>query len=96
MVTIALRASFSPESRLSVSRRSTRFRSAVNLAPQVGFNVLAFAAQIEIGGDIVAPAHQFCLGGEHILQALFLAHDLLGFLRIRPKIGVSSLLVNFG
>ena len=68
----------------------------VNLAPQVGFDILAFAPQVEVGGDVLAPAHQIRLGGQHILQALLLTHHLLGFLRIRPKTGVSSLLLNFG
>jgi hypothetical protein len=68
----------------------------VNLAPQVGFNVLAFVAQVEIGGYVLAPAHQISLGSQHIFQALFLTHHLLRLLRIRPEIRVSSLLLNFG
>jgi hypothetical protein len=31
-----------------------------------------------------------------MLQTLFLAHHLLGSLRIRPQIGVSGLLFDFG
>ena len=82
MVTMALRPSFSPESRLSVSRRSTRLPQRVNLAAQIGLDVLAFAAQIEIGGNVVAAPHQVGFGRQHIFQALFLrmtCWDFCGF-----------------
>jgi len=52
--------------------------------------------QIEISFDVVAPAGQVSVGGEHMLQTLFLAHDLLGSLGIRPQIRVGSLLLNLG
>ena len=68
----------------------------INLAVQVGVDVLAFAPQVEIGGNIFAPAHQIGLGRQHILQTFLLAHHLLGFLWIRPKARVGSLLFDFG
>jgi len=34
--------------------------------------------------------------GQHIFQALFFAHDLLGFLWIRPEIGFGSLFFDLG
>ena len=39
---------------------------------------------------------KFSLGREHILQALLLAHHLLGFLGIRPEIRVGGLFLDFG
>ena len=68
----------------------------VNLAAQVGFDVFSFASQIEVGGYVVATAHQVNLGRQHILQALLLAHDLLRLLWVRPQTWVSRLLLDFG
>ena len=93
---MALRASFSPESRVSVSRRSTELAQGIDFAAQVGVDVFAFAGQIEVGGDVVAMADEVGLGGQHIFQALFLAHHQLGFLRIRPEVRVGGLLFDFG
>jgi hypothetical protein len=69
---------------------------SINLAPQVGFDIFPFAAQIEVGGYIVAASHQINLGRQHIFQAFFLTHDLLRLLWIRPKSRVSRLLLDFG
>src|SRR5260370_22161531 len=68
----------------------------VNFAAQVGFDVLAFARKVKVGGDVTGASDQIFFSREQMLQALFLAHDLLGFSRIRPQIGVGGLLVYFG
>ena len=70
MVTIALRPSFSPGQQAFGFQAINQIPQPVNLAPQVGFNVFPFAAQVEIGGDVVAAAHQVSLGRQHIFQAL--------------------------
>ena len=67
-----------------------------DVPPQVGVDILAFLGEIEVGGDVVTAARQVGVGGEQVLQPLFLAHHALGILRIRPQIRVGSLLVNFG
>jgi hypothetical protein len=72
------------------------FAQSADFALQVGVDVLAFFGQIEIRGNVFAAACQVGVVGEHVLQALFLAHDLLRALRIRPQVGVSGLLFNFG
>ena len=67
----------------------------VNLAAEVGLNIFPFAAQIEISGNVVTPPHQVGLGRQHIFQALFLPHDLLRLLRVRPESWVCRLLFYF-
>ena len=93
---MALRASLSPESSVSVSRRSTQLAQRVDFAAQVGVDVFAFVGQIKVRGNVVDAADQVGLGGQHVFEALFLAHHLLGFLGIRPEVRVGSLLFDFG
>ncbi len=94
-MTIALRASFSPESSVSVSKAIDQLAQRVDFAAQVGVDAFSFAGQIKVRGNIVAVADEAGFIGQHIFQALLLAHDRLGFLRIRPEIGVGGLLLNF-
>ena len=63
---------------------------------QIGVDALAFFGQVEVGGNILATAHQVGVGCEHVLQPLFFAHDLLRSLRIRPQVRVGGLLFDFG
>jgi CRISPR/Cas system CSM-associated protein Csm3 (group 7 of RAMP superfamily) len=65
-------------------------------AAEIVVNVLALRAQVEVGGDVSRAAGEVSFSGEKVFEALLLAHYLLGFLRIRPEIGVGSLLLDFG
>src|SRR5271165_4510212 len=67
-----------------------------DFALQVGVDALAFFGEIEVGGNVFAAARQVGVVGEHVFQALLLAHHLLRALRIRPQIRVGRLLLNFG
>jgi hypothetical protein len=63
---------------------------------QVAVDIFAFFRKIKIGRNISAAASQISVGGEHMFEALFLAHHLLGALRVRPQVRVGGLLVDFG
>ena len=67
----------------------------VDLATKLSGNAFPFMGQLEIGGNIFAPPDEVSLGGQHVLQTLLLAHDLLGLLGIRPEIRIDSLLFDF-
>jgi hypothetical protein len=67
-----------------------------DLALQVGIHVFTFFGKIEVSVDIARAARQIGVGGEYVLQALLLAHDLLRALGIRPQVRVGCLLFNFG
>ena len=73
-----------------------KLAQSIDLTAQVGVDVFTFAPQIKICRDIVPATRQIGIGGERMLQALLLAHHLLGFLRIRPQVRVGGLLLNFG
>jgi len=68
----------------------------VNFAAEIGVDAFAFASQVEVGGNVVAVTDEVCLVGQHIFQALLLAHDRLGFLWIRPEIRIGGLLFYLG
>ena len=93
---MALSASFGPESSVSVSSLSTSPRSESIVAAQLGIDILAFFRQFEVGGNVIAAAAKIGICRQQMLQTLFLAHHLLGSLRIRPQIRVGGLLFNFG
>src|SRR6266404_7341763 len=71
------------------------FAQRVHVALQIRRNILAFAGQIEIGGDVVSSARQVPFKRQQAFQPLALAHYLLRFCRIRPQIGIRRLLFDF-
>jgi hypothetical protein len=71
------------------------FAKRINLAPQVRFDTLAFAREIEVCGDVLRAAEKVSLGRQRVFEALLLTHDLLGSLWIRPEVRVGGLLINF-
>ena len=71
------------------------FAKRIHLAADVAFDILAFARQIEVCGDVLRAAEKVTLGREHVFEALLLAHDLLGPSWIRPEVRVGGLLFNF-
>jgi hypothetical protein len=68
----------------------------VDFATKVGVDTFPFAGQVEVGGNVVAVPNEVGLVGQHIFQALLFAHDRLGFLGIRPEVGVGSPLFDLG
>jgi hypothetical protein len=68
----------------------------VDFAAQIAIYTLAFPSQVKVGGNVVAMADEVGFVGQHVFQALFLAHDLLGFLWIRPEGGIGGLLFDLG
>ena len=67
----------------------------IDFAAEIGFHIFAFFREIEVGRDVLGAANEVCLGREHVFQALFLAHDLLRFLRVRPQVRVGGLFIYF-
>jgi hypothetical protein len=67
----------------------------IDLAAQVGLDVFAFFCEVEIGRNVFRAAQEVGLVGEHAFETLLLAHDLLRALRIRPQVGIGSVLIYF-
>ena len=55
---MALRASLSPESSVSVSSSLHSVLQRIDLAPKIGVDIFAFARQIKICGDVFGPARR--------------------------------------
>src|SRR5260370_6258022 len=72
------------------------FLQAGNLIPQNVRDRLDFVGKFEVSGDVPQPASQVGVCGQSIFQALALAHEHLGLLRIGPELGISGyFLFNF-
>ena len=69
---------------------------STDLAVQLGIDLLPLVGQLEISGDIFVAPIEVRISSQRFLKALFFAHHLLGFLGIRPEVGVRSLFVDFG
>src|SRR6185437_4515272 len=67
-----------------------------NLSAQIFIDGFAFAGELEVSFNILRAAREIAFGGEHALDALALAHYLLGLFLIGPEIGVGSFLFYFG
>ena len=96
MVTMALRASFSPESSIWVSSFSRYAGEAAHLALQIGVDVLAFAREFEQRVEVGSQAGDLGVLGDLLFQALAILHDLLAFFGVRPEVGRVDLFFGLG
>jgi hypothetical protein len=86
---------FTGEKRLSF-KPVDQLAERADFALQVAIDVFAFFCQIEVGGNVIGAAGEIGVGGEHVLEALLLAHHLLRTQGVRPQIRFGSLLFDFG
>ena len=97
MVTMALRASFSPESSIAVSTRSSSSRVTLHLALDIAGHVFAFARQLEQRVEIVGER------ADALVVARWPASSRLRsritfwlFSGLRPEVGRGDLFFDFG
>jgi len=88
--------SFSPESRLSVSNRSTSCPQGIDFATQFTVDIFSLTSQFKICGNVVATPDEIRVRSQHIFQTLFLPHHYLGLFEDLTRDSGQQPLFDFG